>query len=82
MTNILSFQACSRRQNEAQRFAALTRTFATERRSLEDVFWMKEVAELLNILECTSHALSAEVLAPLEAFYVSLENRMGFFPQY
>jgi hypothetical protein len=82
MTNILSFQARSPRQNEAQRFAALTQTFASERRSLEDVFWMKEVAELLNILECTGHALSAEALAPLEAFYESLENRMGFFPQY
>lgn len=62
--------------------AALLDCFARHRRGDGDVFWLKENAELLNILECTGAGPDAAALDPLAEFYDSAERRLAFFPQY
>ncbi|MFC3117922.1 DUF6902 family protein [Jhaorihella thermophila] len=59
-----------------------SKSFARHRRFGDDVFWLKENAELLNILECTGLDLGPDALAPHEGFYADIERRLGFFPQY
>lgn len=56
--------------------------FAGERRGQEDVFWFKENAELLNVLECTGAMPGVHGLAAYGAFYEEIERRIAFFPQY
>ncbi len=82
MSNIIAFRAPPPRQTEDQRRAALIATFADHRRGPDDVFWLKENAEILNILECSGLGAPAAALAPYAGFYAALERRMGFFPQY
>lgn len=64
------------------RRAALVEAFARHRRIGDDVFWLKENAELLNILECTRLHMADGALQAHEGFYEGIENRLGFFPQY
>ena len=64
------------------RRAALIQRFASERRSDGDVFWLKENAELLNLLECTGARPDVVALDPLQSFYNGFHARLGFFPQY
>ncbi|MBV2360742.1 hypothetical protein KUH32_13220 [Thalassococcus sp. CAU 1522] len=82
MSNVIAFQSRSRIGSQPDRLAALVSSFATHRRRPDDVFWMKENAELLNILECTGIAPPVESLAPLAPFYESALRRLEFFPQY
>lgn len=82
MSNVIQLNVPSRRQSRESRFAALLAGFAECRRFGDDVFWLKENAELLNILECTGARLDADILAPHAQFYEELERRLGFFPQY
>ena len=65
-----------------ERISALVGLFATERRVEDDVFWLKENAELLNILECTGQVVDPAALAVHEGFYQRAEERLRFFPQY
>ncbi len=62
--------------------AALARCFAQHRRGQEDVFWLKENAELLNILECTGTPVGAGTLETYRGFYDTALERLEFFPQY
>jgi hypothetical protein len=82
MSNIIALNVPPRRQRLSERAGALVSVFARERRIQEDVFWLKENAEVLNILECTGQTVAAQVLEPHAAFYESLGDRLGFFPQY
>jgi hypothetical protein len=82
MSNVIHLNAPSRRQSRRDRYAALIASFAQHRRFGDDVFWLKENAELLNILECTGAAPDQTALAPHQGFYAQVEKRMGFFPQY
>ncbi|MFW8636187.1 DUF6902 family protein [Cribrihabitans pelagius] len=82
MAQILPFSAPLHRQPRDQTRAALIESFASHRRGLEDVFWLKENAELLNILECTGTALRPGALAPLAAFYEGAARHVSFFRQY
>lgn len=66
----------------ADRISALVTVFANERRVEDDVFWLKENAELLNILECTGQSVSPDVLSVHDGFYRTAEERLRFFPQY
>ena len=70
------------RQSSAEKKAALTRCFAGQRRFGDDVFWLKENAELLNILESTGANLGEDALNAHSGFYANVEKRLGFFPQY
>lgn len=82
MTNIIRLNTPFRQHSTAARQAALLTTFAQHRRFGDDVFWLKENAEALNVLECTDAELDAEALSVHGAFYEDIEKRMGFFPQY
>ena len=63
MTNIVRLNTPFRQNSTAARQAALLTTFADHRRFGDDVFWLKENAEALNVLECTGAELSAEALS-------------------
>lgn len=82
MSNVIHLNVPSQRQTKAARRAALIASFASHRRFGDDVFWLKENAELLNILECSGADLSDDALAPHDGFYAGVEQRLGFFPQY
>ncbi|MBB97731.1 MAG: hypothetical protein CML68_24425 [Rhodobacteraceae bacterium] len=82
MSNVVHLNVPSRRQAEGTRLANLVASFAGHRRFGDDVFWLKENAELLNIFECTGRTLPADALDPLRGFYDRVAQRMEFFPQY
>ncbi|MDC0656977.1 hypothetical protein N6L27_03085 [Leisingera sp. SS27] len=82
MAQIIPFFSSAARQSRAAAQTALIGSFATQRRPQEDVFWLKENAELLNILECTGADVAAEALAPLQEFYDGAARRISFFRQY
>ncbi|GHF50062.1 DUF6902 family protein [Seohaeicola zhoushanensis] len=82
MTNVIRLNVPSPRQGREGRIAHLVDCFASHRRGTDDVFWLKENAELLNILECTGVRPGAGVLEPHRDFYERIEKRLGFFPQY
>ena len=82
MSNIIALNVPPRRQRLSDRVGALIDVFATQRRIQDDVFWLKENAELLSILECTGTAVDVDHLAPHRDFYDGLRDRLQFFPQY
>lgn len=90
MSTVVQFNVPSQHQSQGARHSALLHSFAEHRRFGDDVFWLKENAELLNILECTSAktgagtgaTLEADALSAHQGFYNNVEKRMGFFPQY
>ncbi|GGL92739.1 hypothetical protein GCM10011534_13720 [Pseudooceanicola nanhaiensis] len=82
MTNVVHLTFPSRARGRADRLAALTASFAADRRSQDDVFWLKENAELLNIFESTGAGPDDRALAAYAAFYDKVEKRLAFFPQY
>lgn len=82
MSNIIALNVPPRRQRLSERADALVDLFATGRRIQDDVFWLKENAELLSILECTGTRLTESTLAPHAGFYAGLAERIQFFPQY
>ncbi|MCB1339548.1 MAG: hypothetical protein KDK24_00450 [Pseudooceanicola sp.] len=82
MTNVIRLNVPFPRQERGGRLESLVDSFARHRRGSEDVFWLKENAEVLNILECTGERLAPEALEPHRAFHDRIEARLGFFPQY
>ncbi|GAA6187302.1 hypothetical protein [Litorivita sp. NS0012-18] len=82
MSTVIQFAAKNPIQSQDDRYGALVSAFASSRRFGDDVFWLKENAELLSILEVTGAKLSQETLAPMAGFYANVEKRLGFFPQY
>jgi hypothetical protein len=69
-------------QTSAEAQAALIAGFALSRRNQEDVFWLKENAELLNILQSTGAQPDLAALDPLQAFYDRAPRHVSFFRQY
>lgn len=82
MSNVIRLTVPVRAEGEAARHAALLSCFASHRRGEGDVFWLKENAELLTILECTGARPKAEALVPLVPLYETADRRLAFFPQY
>lgn len=82
MGDLLHLETPFRQRSRAARQAALVDRVANTRRGGEDVFWLKENAELLNVLESTGAAPGAAALGSYDAFYGTIERRIGFFPQY
>ncbi len=80
MSNVIALKVPNARKTKEQKLAAIIASFATQRRFGDDVFWLKENAELLNILECTGAELGSTALVPHETFYENIEKRMGFCP--
>lgn len=71
-----------RQMTPVARQGALIERFANRRRSRWDVFWLKENAELLNVLHGLGAVQSPEALAPFAQVYAQLPEKLGFFPQY
>jgi hypothetical protein len=82
MTNVIQLKLPAHTLGLPARRAALVTCFAEHRRTGDDVFWLKENAELLNILESTKLDLADHALDAHQAFYDGIENRLSFFPQY
>lgn len=82
MTNVIQLTPPSRINPQEARLGALLGCFAEHRRAIDDVFWLKENAEILNILECTGTKPGEAALASYEDFYANVEKRLRFFPQY
>lgn len=81
MSNIVSL-GLPRRPNLLERQSLLIENFACNRRRKDDVFWLKENAEILNIFATTGAMLNQDALAPYASVYEGLEERLKFFPQY
>lgn len=82
MSNIIQLTVPSRIPPLEARLTALLGAFADHRRHGDDVFWLKENAELLNILDCTGQTVAPEALARHAGFYAQALQRLEFFPQY
>ena len=82
MSNVIALHASSRLAPLETRVANLASCFGTHRRKGDDVYWLKENAELLNVLETSGAYPNPEAFSPLSHFYESIEDRMEFFPQY
>lgn len=82
MGSVVHFDFPFRQSTAELRQAALLERFVSQRRPEQDVFWLKENAELLNIYQSCGFALPQSALAPFDQFYGSIEKRLGFFPQY
>lgn len=82
MSNVITLTVPSRIEPLEARITALLAQFAEYRRGGDDVFWLKENAELLNILECTGQRVPDTALAVHAGFYAGAEKRLQFFPQY
>ena len=82
MSNIIPLKAPAPQASSEQQRSVLIGNFSQHRRQRDDVFWLKENAELLNILECTGAELSEDQLLPLTSFYDQIEDRICFFQQY
>ncbi|SFD73224.1 hypothetical protein SAMN04488523_102214 [Sulfitobacter brevis] len=80
MSNIVSFR--SRRLQVGLGQAALIEGFASMRRQPDDVYWLKENAELLGILSATKPTCAVADLAPYLPLYETICERLRFFPQY
>ena len=81
MSNVIPFNAPSG-DSQSSRLGAMIKCFSTQRRFGDDVFWLKENAELLNIISSSGLEIDPEQLEPYREFYTSIEKRMLFFPQY
>ncbi len=81
--NVVALNARQHRQPRPVRLAQHARLFAEARRGENDVFWLKENAEFLNILDATQCRSEAdEVLGVYRDIYLSLEGRLAAYPQY
>lgn len=61
---------------------ALVDMFARRRRGRHDPFWLKENAELAQIMAACRLAVGADALAPLLDQLGQVEDELRFFPQY
>ncbi|MGY9047640.1 MAG: DUF6902 family protein [Rhodobacterales bacterium] len=82
MTNVIQLNLTPRLTSQEARLGALLASFAQDRRTGDDVFWLKENAEVLNILESTGTQVSPNALSAHQGFYNAVERRLSFFPQY
>ena len=82
MSNVIALSLPSHRRPLDQRLAALAVCFCEKRRFGDDVFWLKENAELVNILETSGLTLPDEALDTYLGFYNQVRDRLAFFPQY
>ena len=81
MSNVVTFRLPAK-ASQPQRQALLLDSFATHRRGPDDVYWLKENAEVLNVLESTGAQLAQGALEPYRGVYEGIRERIRFFPQY
>ena len=78
MSNVISVKFSSPKTRKSEGIENLTTCFAQYRRSQEDVFWLKENGELLNILETSGTSVSPDALEVYQEFYDTIEDRFAF----
>ena len=81
MSNVNPFSV-PHANSQSGRIEAIIKCFATWRRFGDDVFWLKENAELLTILYNSRLTVDPAQLAPYREFYAGVEKRILFSPQY
>ena len=81
MSNVIPFSV-PLANLQSGRIEAMIKCFATQRRFGDDVFWLKENAELLTILYSSGLTVDAAQLAPYREFYAGIEKRILFFLLY
>ena len=96
MAQILRFPKSNWPLRRADSLSHLIAAVSCHRHAQEDVYWLKENAELLNVLECTAQAagtggaagrrdlagIDPAALATLRAFYAGADRHLCFFRQY
>lgn len=82
MSNVVDLPFARRLHQPDDQTEALAACFASLRHGPEDVYWLKENAELLNVLETANRRPSFQALAPYAPVYDGLWDRFSFFPQY
>lgn len=82
MSNVVYLNVPGPQERRASGIGALIRSFSKLRRGPEDVFWLKENAELLSILECTGQDVPGSFLDDYAEFYERAGETLAFFPQY
>lgn len=82
MGSVVQLNIPFRQATREARIAAAIQRFTEERRRPSDVFWLKENAELLGVLESTGTEVPQTALAPWAEFYEGLDRKLAFFPQY
>ncbi len=82
MSNIIQLNFANRSQSDHDFVNVLGECVVNKRRIFGDVYWLKENAEFLNILETTGAYSNSFDLSIYDQFYSSVERQMSFFPQY
>lgn len=96
MAQILRFPNANWPPCRADSLSHLIKALSCQRHDQENVYWLKENAELLNVLECTAEGpgagaatgardldkIAPTALAPLRAFYGAADRHLCFFRQY
>lgn len=81
MSNVVAFRSRhSPRPTDCLR--DLVTHVAAHRRSVGDVLWLKENAELLALLANAGQRVAPETLSAYADFYAGIDAQMAFFPQY
>jgi len=82
-SNVVALNARQHHQAPQDRLARHADVFAMCRRTQNDVFWLKENAEFLNILQATDSGSACEDVCEVYAdFYDRIDVRLGAYPQY
>lgn len=82
MSNVVYLNVPGPKDRRATAIGAMIRSFSALRRGPEDVFWLKENAELLSILVATKQDVPQSLLEAYAPFYDAAEEKLAFFPQY
>lgn len=81
MSNVVALRF-AQRPNRAETLTALAHVVATGRRGPNDMFWLKENAEFLNVMAALNEPLEEDALAAYQTFYDTVGEKLDFFPQY
>ncbi|MEM6480331.1 MAG: hypothetical protein AAF922_09235 [Pseudomonadota bacterium] len=82
MGSVVPLNTPFRQTNREARVAAAIHRFAATRRRSSDVFWLKENAELIGLIESSGVQISQNDLGPHLEFYAEIDKKLAFFPQY
>ncbi len=81
MGQVVSFAFAQQRKSMSN-LPVLIESFSAFRKDRLDVLWLKENAELLNVLETSGCNVGSAVLEPLVPFYEGSLRHLHFFRQY
>lgn len=82
MSNVVALSHPRRFADLSAQVATLAHSFAFERRGGDDVHWLKENGEFLNVLEAGAVSFDPSALDVYASVYDALPRRFAFFPMY